>query len=60
MNNTNKDIVDFIIDFESGNLSDSEIIEFFQHLLNTGTINGLQGTYQRLANSLLEAGLISK
>jgi hypothetical protein len=50
------DVVDFIIDFESGTLCDDEIIEGFQMLINTGTINNLQGSYQRTAQQLIDQG----
>jgi len=52
------DVVSAIMDYESGNMTEEDAIEFFQHLLDTGTIYSLQGSYQRTAQSLLDAGLI--
>jgi hypothetical protein len=54
-----KDVVNQIMDYESGSMSDDEQIEFFQQLVNTGMINGLQGHYQRVARDMFEMGLIS-
>ena len=52
------DVVGFIMDFESGQITDDEkIIEGFQYLIDSGTINGLQGSYQRAAASLINQGL---
>jgi len=50
------DVVGFIIDFESGELSDDELIEGFQHLIDTGTVWQLQGFYGRTAQTLIDAG----
>ena len=51
------DMVGKIIDFESGMMSDTETITFFQELIDTGMINSLQGTYQRTAARLVNTGL---
>lgn len=56
----NFDEVGFIIDFEGGTLSDEEIIEGFQHLIDSGVVWKLQGSYGRMAKSLIEAGLCKK
>lgn len=53
------DTVGGIIAFESGELDEDETIELFQHLLTSGTIYHLQGCYQRTAQNLIDAGLIS-
>jgi len=53
-NNTPHDIVDF----ELGLLNEEQIIELFQHLVNTGLAWQLQGHYGRTAEALIEAGLI--
>jgi hypothetical protein len=47
-----------IIAFENGDLDHDEVIDLFRHLLKTGLINHLQGTYQRTAEALIEEGLI--
>lgn len=52
------DLVDKIIAFESGEMDDEEIIDFFQELVNSGTVWSLQGSYQRMAQRLIEAGLV--
>ena len=54
------DTADFIMAYESGELSEEEIIAGFQKLLDNNLIDGLQGTYQRMARDLIEAGLIDK
>ena len=52
------DVLDRLIDFETGLLSDEEIIELFQELVKSGMAWQLQGTYGRLAKQLIDAGLI--
>ena len=53
------DPLSFIMDFEEGNLDEDQIIEGFQMLLTSGTVWHLQGSYQRTAHNLINAGLIS-
>lgn len=53
-----KNLLDYIIAFEEGELSDDKIIALFKYLVESGQIRGLQGTYQRTARALIEAGLI--
>jgi hypothetical protein len=50
------DRVDFIIAYESGELSDQEVITGFQEMINDGTVWSLQGSYGRMAKDLLDAG----
>lgn len=52
------DLVDKIIAFENGDMDDEEVIDFFQELVDSGTVWSLQGSYQRAARRLIEAGLI--
>jgi hypothetical protein len=54
------DLVGRISDYESGKLSEDEVIELFQHLVDTGLAWTLQGSYGRTAVTFLEAGLIHK
>lgn len=49
--------VDDIIRYESGEMSDDEIVTFFQGLIDSGMCWQLQGHYGRTAVSLIEAGL---
>lgn len=51
------DEVDLIIRYETGELSDEEVVGLFQGLINTGLVWKLQGHYGRTAVRLLEAGV---
>lgn len=51
-------LVDKIIAYESGQLSDNEIIKLFQKLVNNGMAWTLQGHYGRTAKAMIDAGLI--
>lgn len=53
-----QEFVDKMVRFESGEMSNNEVIQFFQELLDQGVIPHLQGAYGRAAQSLLDAGLI--
>lgn len=53
------DYVSQIIAYEQGELDDAAIIELFQYLVNTGIVWSLQGHYQRSAEALIEAGLVT-
>jgi hypothetical protein len=51
------DEVGFIIQAETDGFEDEqELIDGVQALIDTGTINGLQGSWQRLAANLIRAG----
>ena len=50
--------IDYIIDFESGDLEDDKTIALFQYLVDTGLAWSMQGSYGRTARSLIEAGLV--
>jgi hypothetical protein len=52
--------IDRIIAYESGDLSEDEVIALFQDLVNTGLAWQLQGHYGRTAQALLDAGLIEE
>lgn len=49
--------VDFIIDYEAGVLSEEEVIDGFQQLIDSGIVWSLQGSYGRTAATLIDAGL---
>lgn len=49
-----------IIRYEDGEMNDTEIVEFFQRLLDSGLCWRLQGSYARAARNLLAAGLIRR
>ncbi len=49
-------ILDRIIEFESELMEEEEVTSFFQELIDTGTINHLQGSYQRIAMDLIRSG----
>lgn len=53
------DLTSSIIAFESGELEDDEVIELFQHLVDTGLAWQLQGFYGRTARDLIEQGLVT-
>tara|TARA_B100000686_G_C16776266_1_gene968706 strand:+ start:1956 stop:2132 length:177 start_codon:yes stop_codon:yes gene_type:complete len=52
-------IVEQISDYEEGRLTQAEVVELFQQLLDTGVVWTLQGSYGRMAIRLIEQGLIS-
>ncbi len=51
-------LVDQLIAYEEGQLTEDEEMALFEHLVETGTCWQLQGHYQRVAATLIEAGLI--
>jgi hypothetical protein len=53
------DIIDKIIAFENGDLTNKEIIDFFKELYVTKQLFGLQGNYQRCFKSLVDEGFIN-
>jgi hypothetical protein len=52
------DLLDQIIEYEQGQLSEPETLALFQELVNSGLAWQLQGHYGRTATDLLNAGLI--
>jgi hypothetical protein len=51
------DRVEKIISYESGTMSDDDMVLFFQELIDDGSAWTLQGHYGRMARSLIESGL---
>lgn len=53
------DEVAFLMAYESGELDADEIVDGFQHLVDSGTVWHLQGSYQRTAVALINAGHVT-
>lgn len=53
------DIVDFIMDFECGEMTHDKMIAGFQKMLESGVLFKMQGFYSRRGKELLDAGLIT-
>jgi hypothetical protein len=51
------DEVGFFIAYEQGDLGEEEVIEGFQHLIDSGLVWRLQGSYGRMATALIGSGL---
>lgn len=54
------DEVGAIISYEAGELSDSETLKLFSHLVKTGRAWHLQGHYGRTAGALIEGGYLDR
>ena len=48
--------IDQIMAYENGDMSEEEMIEMFQALINSGMAWQLQGHYGRTASALIDAG----
>jgi hypothetical protein len=55
-----KDFLDQIIEYESGELNDKEIIEMFSEMIQDGTVWQLQGSYGRTASAFIESGWLDE
>jgi len=53
-------LVDKIIEYESGELDNYDIINLFSELIKSGTAWKLQGSYGRTAAYLIDTGVISE
>ena len=53
-----KDIAGRLIEFELGRMDEETTIELFQDLVDTGLAWTLQGSYGRMAQWLIDAGLV--
>ena len=49
-----KDIIDYIMDYEMGNMSDLDTLKMFSELIKNGMAWNLQGHYGRTAKHLIE------
>lgn len=56
---TDFDLVNAIIDYETGGLSDQGLLNLFSHLIRTGQAWQLQGHYGRTASMLIEEGFLT-
>ena len=54
----NRPVVDMIMDYEAGNLDTEGVLYLFAQLIGEGTCWTLQGSYGRMAKSLIDMGLI--
>lgn len=48
--------IEKIVAYENGELSDQEIVDLFQELIDSGLVWKLQGHYGRVAKTLLNNG----
>lgn len=55
---TNYDTTGNIIAYEEGELDFDQMVELFQHLVDTGLAWQLQGSYGRVARDLIDQGLV--
>lgn len=53
------DEVSYIMAFESGELRGNKVLDLFSSLIKSGRAWSLQGSYGRMAKSLIERGYIS-
>jgi hypothetical protein len=52
------DVLGMMMSFENGELDDDQVLELFQHLIDTGLAWQLQGSYGRTARHLIDNGYI--
>lgn len=55
-----RDLVDKVMAWEAGNMSDKDTVKFFAELVKSGMAWKLQGMYGRTAMSLIKQGYITK
>lgn len=52
-------MIDKILKFEAGEMTEDQVVAFFQELVNTGMAWRMQGYYGRLARELINQGLVT-
>jgi hypothetical protein len=52
-------MIDKIIAYESGEMTEEEVVDFFQELVDSGLAWRLQGSYGRTATVLIESGFVT-
>ncbi len=57
---TGKTFIEKFGAYENGTMSEDEIIIFFQELVDSGIVWKLQGSYGRMAESLIEQGMVKE
>jgi hypothetical protein len=57
MANYPRDLTSAIIEFEEGEMPKEQVVELFQYLIDSGLAWSLQGSYGRMARTLIDAGL---
>lgn len=55
----NSNLISKIIEYEEGTLSDDQVVELFQDLVDNGMAWTLQGSYGRMAQYLIHEGLVT-
>ena len=53
------DTVNFLMEYENGELDHDQIVAGFQELVNSGLVWRLQGSYGRVAQNLIERGEVT-
>jgi hypothetical protein len=54
------DLINKIIEYENGDMKDSDVIDFFAELIKDGKAWSLQGCYGRMAKRLIKDKFISE
>jgi hypothetical protein len=55
-----RNLVNYILAYEVGELDANKVLELFAYLVKTGLAWQLQGHYGLIANALIEQGVITK